>query len=1421
MYKNLSLFSDHFLSERLPSTDAWDVDVSEALAKLTEIYRREEKGLQKANESQTEDTFIKPVLTEVLGWNFDSQWETKHQGRRQVPDFALFESESTMRKARTLRDDETAFEARVDAVAEAKYWGRNLDGTGGDPAREKFTNRNPSFQITSYMQTTHRDWGILTNGKIWRLYYAHARSKVETYYEVDLHRILELEDPDEVRRQFKWFYLFFRAAAHRTDGAGRKSFLDSVYQESEAYAADLEDRLKDLVFEEIFPTLAEGFLENARHEGDASQEDLDEIYRGTLRLLYRLLFLLHAESRGLLPVDEEGYRKYSLQQIKLEVAEDMDGRSPLSSVSTDHWNDLTSLFAILDQGDADLNVPRYNGGLFSSENPANHFFDDHEIADSYLVPAIDKLARTDDDRTDGRVFVDYKALDVEQLGSIYEGLLEFRLQFDESGDLALLNDRGERHDTGSFYTPHYVVEYIVQHTLQPVLEERRQSFAEAMEKVEKRRDRKSTHPHQFEAARREAVEALLGIKVCDPSMGSGHFLVEAVDWLTRHFIEILDEYPNNPVLDLIDDIRGEVLESLEGQGVEVDESVLKDINLLKRLVMKRCIFGVDLNPMAVELAKVSLWLDSFTIGAPLSFLDHHLRVGNSLVGAWADEVTDQMRQDLFGSAFTGMLKATKLLADVATNSDATIDAVERSTGKFREYQKAMRPYKVLLDCALGEHFGLPEATALLMEQGPKLRNVINARENGSDAPEGLDDRETEVLDRVESQRESVRNFHWELEFPEVFFDFDEARFKHDPGFDAVIGNPPYVRMEQFKALKGFLRDDYAVHADRMDLYGYFIERGLDLLNDDGEMGLIVSNKWLRANYGEPVRELIPRQASVRRLIDFRDLPVFPDASTYPLIFIISKGVDEDVTGRAAVMEDLDFEDLGETVDERAAEFTQEQLRNAGWALLGNPGLGLLNRLQQEHPSLTEFVGSPPCRGIVSGRNEAFVIDSDTREELIESDPKSEEIIYPLRTGKDVRRYWLRERNTYLIYTHHGVDISQYPAVEAHLANYRESLEERATDQKWYELQQPQEAYRELMEQPKILQPDFAEKVRFCIDYSGCYIRSKAYLLPTQDQYLLGLLNSQLADFFLRSITIAYRGGFMNMKAQYVETFPVLDPCDNTPEETRAHHVRKWRRLYQEAVEEHVNEHGELPERSASELLASAGEHLSASPRRADVIRDVLAGLAREMTDLHDRKRQLNLDPVSYVGERTDGPKLADAGTFDPAADSGLLNQTTENYDKLKIESVQVERSDDTVEVFATARYKPENPDDFDTDSNGYTESGPFPAFRLTGLDDDTAALIEAFVPVATNRRDGLGGYKEEATKNISPRTRLENIRVPDTSRVVDNLRRFTENRAEARELRRRIEFTDYIIDRIVYRLYDLTEEEIRIVEGEGPGSSLS
>jgi len=716
---NRGLFSDHYLAERFPRRDDvqdLQVEADAAFEKVCSLHRRLAAEADTWNEAQTEDNVVQPVLEEVLGWARKVQPHVQKQGRVGRPDYALFTSEDHRATAVERADgEETKVFNYADAVADAKYWGRPLDGPAPDPAREErseMRQNNPSFQIIDYVTLTGVEWGILTNGDRWRLYYEGAPSRLETYFEIRLSEIVRLADGDAddrnaARRAFRLFYALFRADAHRPTTDGEK-FVDAVYEASDTYAEALEDTLKERVFDHVFLELATGLYENhARRNGAGDPEAvLDDVYRATLRLLYRLLFLLYAESRGLLPLDHPGYYDHSLTHLAERAKDRVTETRPLSDKHTDFWNDLDALFRTVDEGDPAFDVPAYNGGLFRRGSDANQFLDEHAIGQTYVARALVHLTAVDPEDDPTGPSVDYTSLDVRQLGSIYEGLLEHRLVLDDDGDLDLQTDEGERKGTGSYYTPHYVVEYIVEETLGPIVDERIEQFEAAMDEITtivNGRDPDDPGVQaKLDAPRRRALDAFLTVRVCDPAMGSGHFLVYAADYLAEQFAQVLGRYPDhNPVTQRLAEIRQSILDELDRQGVDTDgldgDDRLRDTSLLKRLVMKRCIYGVDLNPMAVELAKLSLWLHAFTVGAPLSFLDHHLKVGNSLIGTSVDTVVDEIQADLFGNVRDEILRGTRFLQDAAFNTDATLADVEQSAEAFRTYQDTMRPYKRLLD----------------------------------------------------------------------------------------------------------------------------------------------------------------------------------------------------------------------------------------------------------------------------------------------------------------------------------------------------------------------------------------------------------------------------------------------------------------------------------------------------------------------------------------------------------------------------------------------------------------------------------------------------------------------------------------------------------------------------------------------------
>ena len=431
------------------------------------------------------------------------------------------------------------------------------------------------------------------------------------------------------------------------------------------------------------------------------------------------------------------------------------------------------LFAAMDKGDPVLNVPTYNGGLVQHDagrvgqpRPADRpFLLDHKVPDRYLALAIDRLARDQDERTLALVFIDYKSLEVRHLGSIYEGLLEFKLKVAEEdlddpgrqegrkvhpalageGQAAASRPRSSCARTKSISpttspsarrpapttrpTPSSSTSSA--NTVGPVLDEKLEAAAarvpQGPQDVRQRNARSpQAYPRQGSSraarwttasgpgckpttATRSWSERLFDLRVLDPAMGSGHFLVETVDFITDRLLKFLNQFPINPVNFALERTRASILESLGEQGVTVDPGKLTDINLLKRHVLKRCIYGVDLNPMAVELAKVSLWLDAFTLGAPLNFLDHHLRCGNSLIGATFDDLRGETEGRLFSVNYAPLMLAILALLKVNQRADATAAEVGESATDYSTCRKDLDGYRVALDAAAAASFGITGA----------------------------------------------------------------------------------------------------------------------------------------------------------------------------------------------------------------------------------------------------------------------------------------------------------------------------------------------------------------------------------------------------------------------------------------------------------------------------------------------------------------------------------------------------------------------------------------------------------------------------------------------------------------------------------------------------------------------------------------
>jgi hypothetical protein len=405
----------------------------------------------------------------------------------------------------------------------------------------------------------------------------------------------------------------------------------------------------------------------------------------------------------------------------------------------------------------------------------------------------------------------------------------------------------------------------------------------------------------------------------------------------------------------------------------------------------------------------------------------------------------------------------------------------------------------------------------------------------------------------------------------VGFDWS-SRFPHlqvTGGFDVVIGNPPYVRQESLTAgFKGYAAERYTTAHGTADLYVYFVERGFELLRQGGRMGYILPNKWLRAGYGAPLRGFL--QDKIEQIVDFGDLPVFPDATTYPLMMTLHNGITAAPT--MTTVRELPPKKAAAALEHYFATphaVKRERLTRNGWSLAPEAAATLIDRLQAAGVPLGEYVDGKIYYGIKTGYNEAFVIEKPIRDALIRADARSADLIKPFVKGREVKRYaplaaehWLicipngwtdaqmgadnRRGMIYHAPTAHPAPTddpawawleAHYPAIARHLAPYAVKAAARSDQGRyWWELRPCD--YYSAFEQPKIIVPTIVNKPHASLDTSGFYSNDKTTIISSSDLYLLGILNSSIAEHFMKHIAATKQGGYFEYKPVYISQIPI-------------------------------------------------------------------------------------------------------------------------------------------------------------------------------------------------------------------------------------------------------------------------------------------
>lgn len=932
--RNSNLFSNHWLEHRLTLEPEWTECRPFAvrlLGQLAQLWRQQKNRVHQYTEPNLEEAFIQPVFKE-LGWTL--LYQTFVRGRK--PDYALFFTEQDFDRALSKGQKSPAFWEHAAIVADAKAWTVNLDR----PAIINNQREYPPEQIESYIHHSQKDYGILTNGRLWRLYphnlSAH-QPRFNTYFECDIGALLErwitapqrtFGEDNDIIEDFLTFYLFFSPLGFTTIQT-RKPLIQRAIEGSNEYRLGIGEGLKERVFEALRICI-EGFLSHKPNNLDP-ENHLWLCKEQSLVLLYRLLFIMYAEDRELLPYGSNRvYRENrSLSRLRDQIATKLDNngdrnQQPFEDNARGLWDDLLSLFDLIDHGSGRYGVPAYNGGLFDPEQ--NSFLNDKVLPDRHLAPVIDQLSRSlDAEHPDAGLFrVDYRDLSIQHLGHVYEGLLELQPHWAqepmvvirkinyqktheqvvpashkipkgfeytgsryETGEVFLVTDKGERRATGSYYTPDHIVSHIVSKTLRPLCKEISDNLEEDIKQTESERKNSRGRNRQLlddnlQKLRSAFDDRVLHLKVLDPAMGSGHFLLRACQYLA-------EEIATNPNTS-----------NPEADQLLADESLL---TFWKRRVVEHCLYGVDINPLAVELAKVALWLETAAIGQPLTFLDHHLRCGNSLVGGWVADLGAlpgveplPLFEQKASSVLPSVLEGFRTIADKP--SDTRDDVKLKAKIYNQTIDRVRKPFVTVADlwCAIffldkPKQITPDQYQQLLKSLGspPNYRKLLNSQWFKT------------AIDTA--HHPDVSSFHWELEFPDIFFDLTGRR--PESGFDVVIGNPPYDVLSEketgrdLKALKEFLKAQPIYEPSfrhKNNLYKLFVCLAVALLREGGRMGFITPMPILGDDQGADIRRMLLNAGAFTSIDAFpqKDDPrrrVFPEAKLSTTVFSYQKTQD--------------------------------------------------------------------------------------------------------------------------------------------------------------------------------------------------------------------------------------------------------------------------------------------------------------------------------------------------------------------------------------------------------------------------------------------------------------------------------------------------------------------------------------------------
>ncbi|MDR8389941.1 Eco57I restriction-modification methylase domain-containing protein [Aliifodinibius sp. S!AR15-10] len=973
-------------------------------------------------------------------------------------------------------------------------------------------------------------------------------------------------DSNTLNREFYRELLYILGLEETKDGSTR--YIERATEENRQAGSMIENTIRILDTENHLSTVREPEVRYGKNKDD-------QLFNVALELgitwMNRILFLKLLEAQLYRYHREDNHFKF------------------LEYQTIDEFDELNKLFFQVlarkeDERTEDINekfghIPYLNSSLFDPTALEHQSVFISNLDDKKTIPVYSRSVLTgkrgDELNTLQYLFAFLEAYDFAAEGG--EEIQQERKTLINASVLGLIFEKINGYKDGSFFTPGFITEYMARETLRKAVTDK---FAEHWDEEELTFTDIYNRIGRKQANIEKANEIVDSITICDPAVGSGHFLVSCLNELLaiksdlgilcgregKLFHHVNIEIENDELIVTWGDeelFEYEVSPTWQGTSLAKRkiasdrQRIQKALFHEKRHIIENCLFGVDINPNSVKICRLRLWIEllkntyytersNYRELEVLPNIDINIKTGNSLVSRF------ELDSDL---------------SSVFKNSDHSLEDYKgavrnyKHTGDREEKQRLQK----LIDDIKEEYSTTLLNNRPINKKLSKQRGRLEVMQNSD-----LFGDKKFTQKEIKKQKKKVRKleeqkaeeesgvfynqaFEWRFEFPEVLD--TGGGFT---GFDVVIGNPPYIRQEQLKDLKEYFKTNYEVYQGTADLYSYFIEQGMRLLHQGGLFHYIVSNKWMRANYGKPLREWM-QQFQIESIIDFGDLPVFEEATTYPCLLQLRKN-DHHYDFKAVEVENLEFDDLELLIKGSFFDVDQSMLVADGWTLINKRAQTLLEKVKNQGVQLAEYVDGNIYRGVLTGLNKAFVINNQTKEELISEDLSSKELIKPFLAGKNIKRYQPPSSDSYLILIPSGWTDKQtssenkwewfesnYPAIAKHLSPYEERARKRYDQGKyWWELR-PCDYYEEFAK-PKILFPDISKEGDFTFDKEGTYYMvNTAYFIPKDDLYLLALLGSNLIEFYYRGILASYRGGYLRFFTQYLEMIPIVNAEDDERE----------------------------------------------------------------------------------------------------------------------------------------------------------------------------------------------------------------------------------------------------------------------------------